>query len=570
MTSRRGLSFRVKLSLIAVVVAVVPLVAVGFVVDDRYGEGLTDANTDWIQEVVDNVRDSAVATFDRADAVLGAVAASLADAAQPADQRIATAVALVNTAASLRAVGIYDDTGARVDVVRTGDAALPDRIAPGKRYGDAQIKNEQAIVLRYLPIVSAAHTWWLVGAISLADVAKRVDAAAESPNSRRGRAVVALLDQNLRALLASEEGMAGTVVAPDRLGSLTGIDGHAFDKGLRIDSRFDRGDERVFGAIRSVDGTPFAVVVEIPTRYVLHTVSTVRRWVIAAVLSAIAIAILVGVLFARRMARPIGALVDYASDLGKRNYGGTVRVRANDELGLVGDALERAAADLAASDDQIRREQAIRSDMGRYLPAPLVTQIVERKRELALGGERRDITVLFADVVGFTPLAERQSAETVVTMLNELFTILTEIVFRHGGMVDKFVGDCVMAIWGAPDHQDDHARRAVTAAEDMQRWLEAGNASWSERFGFTIELAIGINSGEAVVGNFGSETRMEFTAIGDTVNVAARLESIARPNQILVSRATCERVADPERFHALGSRELVGRSAPIELYEVRA
>jgi adenylate cyclase len=189
---------------------------------------------------------------------------------------------------------------------------------------------------------------------------------------------------------------------------------------------------------------------------------------------------------------------------------------------------------------------------------------------VSLGGERREITVMFADVVGFTPLAERQRAQDVVTMLNELFTILTEIVFRHGGTVDKFVGDCVMAMWGAPQPQADHAARAVAAAEDMQAWLEAGNESWRERFGFEIELAIGINSGEAVVGNFGSEKRMDYTAIGDTVNVAARLESIARPGQILVTAATRNAVGDRATFVALGARGVIGRSQQLELFEVRS
>lgn len=575
MPRRRGLSFRVKLSLVAIAVAVVPLVAVGLVVDDRYETGLGDANRDWIQEVADNLLGVATSTFERATTVLAGVREVLRDPARPEGERLATASALVATHPALTEVGVYDENGARIDVIRVEGAApvyLPPTItppSPGQRFGAVRFHDEQAFVTVYEPLVTSARSWWLVGELSLEELARRVDAAAESPNSRRGRAVVAVVDTSMRVLISSEEALAGDVVGPDRLGTLTGFEGRTLDKGLRVDARFMRGSEPMLGAIRTIAGAPLAVVVEIPERYVLYTVSQVRRWVIGAIASAILVAIVVGVVFARRMTRPIHALVDFASDLGRRRYGTTVRIRSNDELGLVGDALEQAASDLAASDEQIRREQAIRTDLGRYLPKPLVEQIVERRRELSLGGDRRDITVLFADVVGFTPLTERQSAETVVTMLNELFTILTEIVFRHGGMVDKFVGDSVMAIWNAPDAQDDHAARAVSAAEDMLRWLEAGNESWRERFGFTVELAIGINCGEAVVGNFGSETRMEFTAIGDTVNVAARLESIARPNQILVTRAVRDAVADPARFGDLGKRQLAGRAEAVDLFEVR-
>lgn len=572
---KRGLSFRVKLSLVAMIVAVVPLVTVGLIVNDVNERGLADANRDLLASAIDNVRGAATATFDRADAVLVGVRTVLADASRPEDARIATAEALVATTPVMPEVGIYDERGERIDVIRVGTkpSALPLRItppAPGARFGPVTFHGEHAEILRLEPLVTPARSWWLAGNVALDEVAARVDTVADTTNHERGKATVIVIDTDLRVISAADEGLVGTTIGPDKLAILTGVAGKALDKGLRLDGAFERGDgERMLGAIRTIDGTPLAVVVELPEAAVMYTASRVRRWVFGAVASAIVIAIGVGVVFARRMARPIGALVDFASDLGRRRYGSTVRIRANDELGLVGDALERAASDLAASDEQIRKEQAIRTDLGRYLPRPLVEQIVERRRELSLGGERRDITVVFADVVGFTPLAERQAAETVVTMLNELFTILTEIVFKHGGMVDKFVGDCVMALWGAPEHQPDHAARAVAAAEDMQRWLEAANESWRERFGFTIELAIGINTGEAIVGNFGSESRMEFTAIGDTVNVAARLEAIARPGQILVTSMVRDHVGEGPTFTPLGKRELVGRAQPLELYEVK-
>ncbi|MCA9545292.1 MAG: hypothetical protein KC613_12900 [Myxococcales bacterium] len=180
----------------------------------------------------------------------------------------------------------------------------------------------------------------------------------------------------------------------------------------------------------------------------------------------------------------------------------------------------------------------------------------------------QNVAVLFADVVGFTPLAESQPAEVVVTVLNELFTLLTDIVFRHGGTIDKFIGDCVMAVWGAPNPQGDHAERALLAAEDMMRWVEAAGAGWQARFGVDLQLAIGINSGEAVVGNVGSESRMEYTAIGDAVNVAARLEGIARPNQILITRATRDAAGDGFEYAPVGRRPVTGRAEPVQLFEV--
>jgi class 3 adenylate cyclase len=144
--------------------------------------------------------------------------------------------------------------------------------------------------------------------------------------------------------------------------------------------------------------------------------------------------------------------------------------------------------------------------------------------------------------------------------------MLTEIVFRHGGTVDKFIGDCIMAVWGAPVPAADHAIRALRAAEDMMRFLEAANEGWREKYDVEIRLGIGVNSGEALVGNIGSDKRMEYTVIGDVVNVAARLEAIAQPNQVLVSGATRDLVGDAFALEKLGDRKLTGRKTDTAVY----
>jgi class 3 adenylate cyclase len=173
---------------------------------------------------------------------------------------------------------------------------------------------------------------------------------------------------------------------------------------------------------------------------------------------------------------------------------------------------------------------------------------------------------MFADVVAFTPLTEQHEPERVVAILNELFTFMTEIIFKHGGIIDKFIGDCVMAVFGAPTSRDDDALRAARAAEEMMRWLEVGNARWKKELGFELQMGIGINTGEAVVGNIGSNKRMEYTVIGDTVNVAARLEALARPGQILLTEVMAEAIEDEFDTASLGEHQLVGKQEPIEIF----
>ncbi|MFO0683767.1 MAG: adenylate/guanylate cyclase domain-containing protein [Sandaracinus sp.] len=333
--------------------------------------------------------------------------------------------------------------------------------------------------------------------------------------------------------------------------------------------RFDAADGERLGTMRPVGARALRVVTQVPVAVALASISDVERAVGIAVLVAILVALMIGIAFARGITAPLRALVAFAADLRERRFDRRVSVASSDELGVLGHAMSDAARGLEESEKKIRKEIEIRSDLGRYLPAEIVDRVVRREQDMALGGTARTITVLFADVVGFTPLASKLAPEATVAILNELFTILTEIVFRHGGTVDKFVGDSVMAIWNAPARQDDHAARALRAAEEMLRWLDAGNARWKEKYGVTIELAIGVNTGEAVVGNVGSDTRMEYTAIGDTVNVAARLEALARPQQILVTAATKEAAAgEPFDFYDGGPRELAGRREPVHVFEV--
>ncbi len=293
-----------------------------------------------------------------------------------------------------------------------------------------------------------------------------------------------------------------------------------------------------------------------------------RRGALVALAAAI-LALAAASFSARWVARPIVHLVGQARLIAERRWRElSLASTRKDEIGTLTTAFSVMASDLEGSEAEITRQARQRADLGRFLSRELVEAIVSGRHELSLGGRRASVSVLFADVVAFTPLAETRPAEEVVALLNELFSVLTEVVFRHGGTVDKFIGDCIMAVWGAPVAQEDHAARALAAAEDMMRFLETANESFREKYGASIELGIGINSGEVLVGNIGSDKRMEYTVIGDTVNVAARLEAIARPNQVLVAEATRVLVADAFELQPLGERALTGRSATTKVYEL--
>ena len=228
-----------------------------------------------------------------------------------------------------------------------------------------------------------------------------------------------------------------------------------------------------------------------------------------------------------------------------------------------------AAAALA---DYLRERNARReavAQFSRFVNPHVVKQLVERGG-IEGAGQTREVTLLFSDIRGFTTLSEAKRPEEVVALLNRYFSLQVDVVFSHGGSLDKFIGDCIMALWGAPLDDADHARHAVACALDMADTLQA----FKRELGATessFDVGIGIHSGPAVVGLIGSDRRREYTAIGDTVNLASRIEGLTKDakRRILVSKDTAERCAGAFDFVSCGTFSVKGRAQPVELFEPR-
>jgi adenylate cyclase len=210
------------------------------------------------------------------------------------------------------------------------------------------------------------------------------------------------------------------------------------------------------------------------------------------------------------------------------------------------------------------REQAVQM-FSRFVN-PHVVQELLAHGGLSRAGESRQITILFSDIRGFTTLSEKRTPQQVVELLNRYFTLQVEVVFRHGGTLDKFIGDCIMALWGAPLDDPEHARHAVEAALEMAEVLQRFKRELGE-VDADFDVGIGIHTGPAVVGLIGSEQRREFTAIGDTVNLGSRIEGLTKGvSRILVSRETMEACGDAFEFKSFGSFKVKGREQEVELF----
>lgn len=218
---------------------------------------------------------------------------------------------------------------------------------------------------------------------------------------------------------------------------------------------------------------------------------------------------------------------------------------------------------------EVLQRKKVVSAFKKYV-APQVVEEISRKGdfEIRLGGENRHIAVLFVDIRGFTPMSENLQPEQVVEILNEYLSLTTQSIFNNGGTLDKFIGDATMAVFNAPFDLEDYIYRAVCTARDIAAGSARLEQKLMERFGRSVSFGIGVNCGNAVVGNIGCEYRMDYTAIGDTVNTAARLESNAKPGQILISKEVYEAVKDRIRASEIGVIPLKGKSNGVFVYQV--
>lgn len=226
------------------------------------------------------------------------------------------------------------------------------------------------------------------------------------------------------------------------------------------------------------------------------------------------------------------------------------------------------AIDNALAFDRLRREEMTRAAYNRFLPPHLVDKLVANPEAIQLGGINQLVTILFSDIRGFTPLVEQAEPQKVVELLNDYFSEMTELIFQHNGTLDKFIGDGLMALFGAPESTPEDATNAVRTAVHMQQRMVTLSRELT-RYDFPpISIGIGINTGVVTVGYIGSERRMDYTAIGDAVNLAARLEAKATPGQILISQATAALVQQTFPLRSLGSIQVKGKANLVETYEV--
>lgn len=217
-----------------------------------------------------------------------------------------------------------------------------------------------------------------------------------------------------------------------------------------------------------------------------------------------------------------------------------------------------------------RSKRELRRMFDRYVSTEIVEEIISNPLQLKLGGERKDITVLFSDIRGFTSMSESMEPEAVVSILNDYLAAMTDVILSWGGTIDKFIGDAIMAVFGAPIPYEDHAYRAAKAALGMREALKKLWEKWEKEGKHTFDIGVGISSGVAIVGNIGSVRRTEYTAIGDIVNLGARIEPLNKEfnTHILITESVYERIKEKAKVVEIGEVKVRGKKQKVRLFEL--
>jgi adenylate cyclase len=264
---------------------------------------------------------------------------------------------------------------------------------------------------------------------------------------------------------------------------------------------------------------------------------------------------------AHYLTRPINQLVGGVMAIAAGDLNQELRLNRRDELGDLTTAFNEMAASL-------REKELIKGAFSTYVSSQVMEQVLADPGKLALGGARKRVTSLFADIRGFTSMSEVLQPEEVVSIINVYLSLQTEIVLRNEGLLDKFVGDCVMAVFGLPWARPDDALRAVRTAVEIQAAIKRLNLARAKEGQRTITVGIGVNTGEVVAGNMGSSQKMDYTVIGDAVNLAARLEACAEGGTILISETTFLEVQERVEAEKLAPIPVKGKKDKVTVYSV--
>ena len=305
------------------------------------------------------------------------------------------------------------------------------------------------------------------------------------------------------------------------------------------------------------------IAIGLGTERIKITTRAIQAIMLLIAVIGVSIGVLGAMVLSNYLTRPINELVKGTLRISQGDFDQHIMIKSYDEIGDLTAAFNKMARSL-------KEKEQIKDALRRYVSHQVAEEIFKNPGKYieTLKGTRRRVTVLFADIRSFTPLAEKLPAEDVVYLLNEVLTNMSNVIFKWEGTIDKFIGDCLMAVFGAPITYPDNTNRAINAAADIQKAIEEMNQKLTKQGRDPIKIGIGINAGEAVVGNIGAKERLDYTVIGDSVNLAAKLQEVAKGGEIIISESVFNEANVPYEFSEPMLIKVKGKENPVKIFRV--
>ncbi len=327
--------------------------------------------------------------------------------------------------------------------------------------------------------------------------------------------------------------------------------------------------EKVFSTLVTLPSTGMGVIIEQPLAVLYTPLKKIQ--IISLIIALIAILIALGVarFISIRITLPLKQLEKGMEEVAKANFDYTIKIEGNNEIVRVAHEFNEMARRLLHYKNRLIQETRTRAYLQRYLSLPFLAKLMsDGKNLLEEKPAKHYVTVMFVDVADFTSITFELGAQEVAEYLNEFFKLSTEVIFKYDGVVDKFIGDCVLALFGVPINWQGMEKSAVVAAKEIIKRFQSMEDAFERRFGFPIRVKAGISTGEVIVGNIGAPNRMDYTAIGPTVNLASRLEAIASEGEIIIDEATKRALPEDIKTIFMGEHEIKGIKNRVRLYRV--
>ncbi len=480
-------------------------------------------------------------------------------------------------------IAIYDKNGELTDAISRRDFQVPEKIiieskkideyqkADDKLHFDIHLPNKEDFGILY-GIGKLILNNRMIGYIAVGLGLKQLSENLQNISFRKFGVpdLIFIIDENGRILVHPKLDLIGRKISDIEVENKTDFQ-LITKKDLSLSAeQLDYEKRMVFRTYISFPKFHWAIVVSQLSDSIYSELRKLYKISILIGFFFIVFALILAILSSKYLVKPIEKLNEGIKRVAEKDFGIKVHISTKNEIGELAKSFNYMIEKINEYREEIRKEAEMRAYLQRYIPTHFVIKITEEGevRRILERSEFRELSILFADIVDFTYSTQKLGSEKIALLLNKFFSLATQCIFRYDGVIDKFIGDCIMALFGVFD-EPEFSQRSILSAIEIMNSLRSKKAEFEREFGIGIDIRVGIATGRVLVGPIGSDVRADYTAIGEAVNLASRLQEMASPGEILIDRKTKEKITNKNiNLSPIGSIRIKGIPEPVEVFRI--